>query len=55
MNEKAANNLMEEEKRRRIADLGEEEIHRRVGIASKLIDVQKELLATHKEVKVTLA
>ena len=52
VSEKTANSLMENEQMRRTIDIGEEEIKRRIHIAKKLIDVQKELLATHKEVKV---
>ena len=43
---------MDKEKTRRTEDLSEEEIQRRVAIAHKLIDVQKELLATRKPVEV---
>jgi len=55
VNEKAADELMENEQRRRTEDIGEEEVKRRIYIANKLINVQKELLATHKEVKVQAA
>ncbi len=43
---------MEKEKSRRTEDLNDAEIERRVAIAHRMIDVQKELLATHKPVQV---
>lgn len=43
---------MDKEKARRTEELTEEEYKRRVAIAHKMIDVQKELLATHKPVQV---
>ena len=46
---------MDEEKERRIvetAHLTDQELQRRVEIAHKMLDVQKELLATHPPVKV---
>lgn len=45
---------MEDERKRRTEDIGDKEIQRRVAIANRLLDVQKELLATHKEVKVII-
>ena len=50
---KQADVAMETERQRRVdVALNEEEIKRRVAIANKLLDVQKELLATHQAVKV---
>lgn len=49
---KSADSAMEEERDRRVeSNLDEDEIKRRVNIANKMIDVQKELLATHHPVK----
>lgn len=49
---KSADSAMEEERTRRVeGSLSETEIQRRVNIAHKMIDVQKELLATHQPVK----
>ena len=50
---KNADSAMEEERERRVeSNLDEQEIKRRVNIANKMIDVQKELLATHQPIKV---
>ena len=49
---KAVDKDMEKEKARRTEELTEEEYQRRVNIAHKMIDVQKQLLATHKPVQV---
>lgn len=43
---------MDKEKSRRTEELTEKEYERRVAIAHKMLDVQKELLATHKPLKV---
>lgn len=43
---------MDKERSRRTDELSEEEYQRRVAIAHKMIDVQKQLLATHKPVQV---
>lgn len=52
---KSADSAMEEERERRVeSNLDEQEIKRRVNIANKMIDVQKELLATHQPIKVTV-
>lgn len=51
--EKKADVAMDTERKRRVDEtLGDEEIKRRLAIANKLLDVQKELLATHKPIKV---
>lgn len=53
---KQADVAMETEQKRRVEEaLDEKEITRRVNIANKLLDVQKELLATHQKVKAQLA
>ena len=50
---KTADSAMEEERERRVeSSLDEGEIKRRVNIAHKMLDVQKELLATHQPTKV---
>ena len=50
---KSADSAMEEERERRVvSNLDEKEIQRRVNIAHKMLDVQKELLATHQPTKV---
>lgn len=49
---KAADSEMDKEKSRRTEELTEKEYERRVAIAHKMLDVQKELLATHKPLKV---
>lgn len=50
---KTADSAMEEERDRRVeSNLDENEIKRRVTIANKMLDVQKELLATHQPIKV---
>ena len=52
---KSADSAMEEERVRRVeGSLSEEEIQRRINIAHKMIDVQKELLASHQPVKVLI-
>ena len=53
---KTADLAMEEERERRVgSNLDEGEIKRRVTIAHKMIDVQKELLSTHQPTKVEQA
>lgn len=55
MGKKQAVAAEEKEKARRISEsdtLSEEDIKRRLDIAHKMLDVQKELLATHPPVKV---
>ena len=47
-----ADSMMDRERTRRTDKITEEELERRVGIAHMMINVQKELLATHKPVKV---
>jgi hypothetical protein len=50
---KSADSAMEAERARRVeGSLSEDEIQRRVNIAHKMIDIQKELLASHQPVKV---
>ncbi len=50
---KQADVAMETERKRRVEETdNEEEISRRVNIANRLLDVQKELLSTHQQVKV---
>ena len=50
---KSADFAMEKERQRRLEEtLSEDEVKRRVNIAHKMIDVQKELLATHAPTKV---
>lgn len=50
---KSADSAMDEERDRRVeSNLSEDEIKRRINIAHKMLDVQKELLATHQPVKV---
>ncbi len=49
---KLADQDMEKEQARRMEELTEEEYQRRVAITHKMIDVQKQLLATHKPVQV---
>lgn len=54
METKQADVAMETERKRRVEEaLNEEEITRRVNIANRLLDVQKELLATQHQVKVS--
>ncbi len=53
---KQADVAMDTERKRRVDDtVKEEEIARRVNIANRLLDVQKELLSTHQQVKVVLS
>ena len=52
LGEKQADSEMEKERERRTEEMTEDEYKRRVAISLKLIDVQKELLSTHKPVKV---
>ena len=55
MGKKQAVAALEEERERRIEEskhLSEEEVKRRLQIVHKLVDVQKELLATHPPTKV---